>query len=86
MENTLFPLLSFMIIHLGNVTNNHPTGSLCPPEIFLIIFLLIDSLLKYTVSTTYVLYHRTHLADIRTVSLLSVFNVRTVFIIYLFRL
>jgi hypothetical protein len=84
-KNTLFPS-SFMTIHLGSATNNHLTGSLCQPENFLIIFLLIDSLLKCTVSTTYVLYHRTHFADIRTASLLSVFNVRTVFIIYLFRL
>jgi len=75
-----------MTIQLGNVPKNRLTGSLCAPEIFLIIILLIDSLLKCTVSTTYVLYHRTHLADIRTVSLLSVFNVRTVFNIYLFRL
>jgi hypothetical protein len=86
MKNTLLPLLSFMNFHLGNVTNNRLTGSLCPPKIFLIISLLIDSLLKCTLSTTCVLYLRTHFADIRAVSLLSVFNVRTVFIIYLFRL
>jgi len=64
MKNTLLPLLSFMTIHLDNVTNNRLTGSLCPPEIFLIIFLLIDSLLKCTLSTTYVLYLRLHFADI----------------------
>jgi hypothetical protein len=72
----------FMTIHLRNVTNSL-TGSLCRPEFFLIIFLPIDSLLRRTVSTTSVIYHRTHLADFRTVSLSSVFNVSTAFI-YLF--
>jgi hypothetical protein len=45
MKNTLLPLLSFMTIHLSNVTNNRLSGSFCPPEIFL-VFLLTDSLLK----------------------------------------
>jgi hypothetical protein len=82
-KNTLFHLCFFMTIHLRNVTNSRLTGSLYRPEFFLILLLPIDNLLKCTVSTASVIYHRTHLADIRTVSLLSVFNVSTVFI-YLF--
>jgi uncharacterized Zn-finger protein len=82
-KNTLLPLCFFMTVHLRNVTNSRLTGSLCRPEFFRILFLPIDNLLKCTVSTASVIYHRTHLADIRTVSLLSVFNVSAVFI-YLF--
>jgi hypothetical protein len=41
-----------MTIQLRNVINNRLTSLLRPPENFLILFLMTDSLLKCTVSTT----------------------------------